>query len=61
MSVIFRFVIDTTQTPNTKVKIAAMNHLRSVAQLMQPGDSPTDMTVAEQVKCLFFQFNFDSL
>jgi hypothetical protein len=54
-------VIDTTQTPNTKVKIAAMNHLRSVAQLMQPGDSPTDMTVAEQVKCLFFQFNFDSL
>lgn len=37
MSVIFKFVMDTTQTPNSKVKIAAMNHLRSLAQLMEPG------------------------
>jgi len=48
MSVIFRFLIDTTQTPNAKVKIAAMNHLRSVAQLMHPGDVPTNLTAAEQ-------------
>jgi len=37
VSVIFKFVMDTTQTPNSKVKIAAMNHLRSLAQVMEPG------------------------
>ena len=45
---ISRFLVDSTQTPNTKVKIAAMNHLISVAKLMQPGDLPTNLTASEQ-------------
>ena len=49
MSVIFRFVVDSTQTPNTKVKIATMNHLRGIAQLMTPGEFPSNMAPAEQV------------
>lgn len=48
MSVIFKFLVDSTQTPNTKVKIAAMNHLRSIAQHMEPGDVPSNMTLSDQ-------------
>ena len=38
MTVIFKFMCDQTQTPNSKVKVATMNHLRGLAQLMEPAE-----------------------
>jgi len=32
----FKFLVDQTQTPNSKVKVATMNYLRTLAQLMEP-------------------------
>ena len=34
-SAIFKFLVDQTQTPNSKVKVATMNYLRTLAQLME--------------------------
>ena len=37
-SAIFKFLVDQTQTPNSKVKVATMNYLRTLTQLMEPSE-----------------------
>ena len=59
MTAIFRFTIDSTQTPNSKVKVAAMNHLRSIAQMMPTGESPANMTSSEQVSFRITKIKID--
>ncbi len=52
-SAIFKFLIDQTQTPNSKVKVATMNYLRTLAQLMEPSEVLTmSLSSAEQEMAL---------
>lgn len=38
MNEMLRFIIDPTQTHNTKVKVAALNYLAQLASEMEPSD-----------------------
>lgn len=52
-SAIFKFLVDQTQTPNSKVKVATMNYLRTLSQLMEPSDVLTmSLSTAEQEMAL---------
>ena len=52
-SAIFKFLVDQTQTPNSKVKVATMNYLRTLAQLMEPSEVLTmSLSTAEQEMAL---------
>ena len=60
-SAIFKFLVDQTQTPNSKVKVATMNYLRTLTQLMEPSEVLTmsNLSSAEQEMALgkHFQHN----
>merc|ERR1712223_817655 len=53
-SAIFKFLVDQTQTPNSKVKVATMNYLRTLTQLMEPSEVLTmsNLSSAEQEMAL---------
>merc|ERR1719412_1555767 len=52
-SAIFKFLVDQTQTPNSKVKVATMNYLRTLAQLMETPEVMTmSLSSAEQEMAL---------
>ena len=57
-SAIFKFLVDQTQTPNSKVKVATMNYLRTLTQLMEPSEVLTmsNLSSAEQEMALGKQF-----
>lgn len=42
LTCIYRFLLDNTQTPNTKVKVATLNYLKDVAKTMDPSQFPND-------------------
>ena len=49
----FKFLVDQTQTPNSKVKVATMNYLRTLAQLMEPPEvQAMTLSSAEQEMAL---------
>jgi len=49
----FKFLVDQTQTPNSKVKVATMNYLRTLAQLMEPPEvQAMPLSSAEQEMAL---------
>ena len=58
-SAIFKFLVDQTQTPNSKVKVATMNYLRTLTQLMEPSEVLTmsNLSSAEQEMALGKQFH----
>merc|ERR1712223_275627 len=53
-SAIFKFLVDQTQTPNSKVKVNTMNYLRTLTQLMEPSEVLTmsNLSSAEQEMAL---------
>jgi len=42
LAVIFKFLVDQTQTPNSKVKLATLQYLRSLVTLVESADVPTN-------------------
>lgn len=38
MALLLRFMMDNTQTPNARVKVALLNYLTALVRDMQPGD-----------------------
>merc|ERR1719483_1107227 len=42
LAVIFKFLVDQTQTPNSKVKLATLHYLRSLVSLVETTDVPTN-------------------
>jgi len=42
LAVIFKYMTDSTQTPNSKVKLAALNYLKSLVTLVESADIPTN-------------------
>lgn len=53
LNCVFKFLVDQTQTPNSKVKVATMNYMRTLTQLMEPTEVRTmTLTSAEQEMAL---------
>jgi len=42
LAVVFKFLVDQTQTPNSKVKLATLQYLRSLVTLVESADVPTN-------------------
>jgi CLIP-associating protein 1/2 len=42
LAVIFKFLVDQTQTPNSKVKLATLQYLKSLVTLVESADVPTN-------------------
>merc|ERR1719346_776587 len=42
LTVVFKFIVDQTQTPNSKVKLATLQYLKSLVTLVESADVPTN-------------------
>jgi len=53
LAVVFKFMVDQTQTPNSKVKLATLAYLRSLVTLVESADIPagkdSEMAVAKMI------------
>lgn len=59
LSCIYRFLLDNTQTPNTKVKLATLSYLKDVAKVTQPSQFVNDVQ-ASQALIKIISFTQDS-
>ena len=57
-SAIFKFLVDQTQTPNSKVKVATMNYLRTLTQLMEPSEVLTMSNLSSGSNWNFYSSNY---
>lgn len=62
LSCIYRFLLDNTQTPNTKVKVAVLTYLRDVGKITEPSQFVNDVQAIQALlKIIYFTQDMKSV